>query len=61
MVRPAMLYSSETVEVRRRRAAELEGKEMKMFSSEITIDMIKHEWIRARYVGFEAREYSLFF
>lgn len=46
-----MLYRLETVEVRRTQAAELEG-------NEITIDMIKNEWTRARYVGFES---SLFF
>lgn len=55
MIRPAMLYSLETVEARRRRAAELEGNEMKMFSSGITIDIIKNELTRARYVGFETR------
>lgn len=38
-----MLYSLETVEVRRRGAAELEGKEIKMFSSRITIDIIKND------------------
>lgn len=41
--RPAMVYSLKTVQVRGRREAELEVKEIKMFSSGITIDIIKNE------------------